>query len=221
MKLWPSLAIFRNRTKDPKQILSDQWSEREAILNNQVNLFCWRRPINVLIKDYLEDLIQKDLENIKVSISLTSIEQDLVQARNVWDSTMSNESNAFWHDVTQLSKDFLSMSGNGEGTLHLRKVNNDACTKFHLDGYHLRLFTTYYGPGTEWLPEKSVNRTALGKSNELIVKQPELIKRMQPLEVGILKGEIANRSNHTPGIVHRSPSIRNTEQQRVIMRIDI
>ncbi|WP_373418655.1 DUF1826 domain-containing protein [Marinoscillum pacificum] len=31
----------------------------------------------------------------------------------------------------------------------MRALEIDACTKFHVDGYHLRLLTNYYGYGCE------------------------------------------------------------------------
>lgn len=127
----------------------------------------------------------------------------------------------FWEDVTILIQDFLAFSENSSATVYLKVIDNNACTKFHTDGYSLRLFTTYHGRGTEWLPEKAVNRSALGETNDQIVKDPSKIQRMETCEVGILKGEIPNAPNRTRGIVHRSPEIVQTGEKRIILRIDI
>ncbi len=83
------------------------------------------------------------------------------------------------------------------------------------------LFTTYLGRGTEWLPEKAVNRSALGKTNELIVKDPSLIQRMNAFDVGILKGELPKRMQRVKGVVHRSPQISEAGEKRVVLRVDI
>lgn len=216
-----SFPFLRTRPKSPKQVISESWSQRETILSSGVNLFCWKRPQNTEIIQYFFELTQKDLENVRVHLSLSAFDTDLSSARSIWDPSFDTHADPFWKDVAFLAKDFLRMSSTGAGTLHLRLVDNDACTKFHLDGYDLRLFTTYYGQGTEWLPEEAVNRSALGKSNELIVRSPDLIQRMETYEVGILKGEIPNIINDTPGIVHRSPAIAGTGQKRIIMRLDI
>ncbi len=220
MKLFP-LPFFRAKADAPRQVISDSWSEREVILSRDNNLFCWRRPEDTNLTGYLSQLIRKDLENIRAHLALSTFDEDLDAARARWDASFDTQADEFWKDVSILAKDFLHMSSEGAGTLHLRVVKNDACTKFHLDGYDLRLFTTYYGPGTEWLPEKAVNRSALGKRNELIVKSPELIQRMQTYDVAILKGERPNQVNDTPGIVHRSPAILKTGGKRIIMRLDI
>ena len=105
--------------------------------------------------------------------------------------------------------------------MHLKMISDDACTKFHTDGYSLRLFTTYHGKGTEWLPEKAVNRTFLGQSNDLIVKDASRIQQMDAFEVGILKGEIPGKASSVKGIVHRSPKIAHTGEKRIILRVDI
>ena len=83
-------------------------------------------------------------------------------------ATMENNSGKTFF---MLVNDFLDYSPSGAGTVHLRVISDDSCRKFHTDGYPLRLFTTYLGRGTEWLPEKATNRKGLGKSNDLIVKK--------------------------------------------------
>lgn len=201
--------------------MSESWSQRKAILSSGVNLFCWKRPKDTGITQYLIQLTSNDLANIRANLSLSTFESDFSSVRSLWDPLFDTHANAFWKDVAHLAKDFLHMSASATGTLHLRLVNDDACTKFHLDGYDLRLFTTYLGPGTEWLPEAAVNRAGLGKSNTLIVRSTELIERMQPFEVAILKGEVPNMANDTLGIVHRSPAIAELGQKRIIMRLDI
>ena len=139
-----------------------------------------------------------------------------------WSGEDSRPGNAFWEDVYRLTFDFLSsFSPDHSGTVHLKKVDSNECSKYHTDGYSLRLFTTYYGSGTEWLPEKAVHRAGLGKSNEKILKDPSQIQRMDPFEVGILKGELPNKMNRTPGIVHRSPEIELHAEKRIILRVDL
>ncbi|MEM8893030.1 MAG: DUF1826 domain-containing protein, partial [Bacteroidota bacterium] len=149
-----------------------------------------------------------------------SVKTDLLDVLSVLPKADSSPALALIEDVYKLASDFLSYSDYGRGRLHLRVVNNDGCTKFHTDNYTLRLFTTYVGKGTEWLPESAVNRTGLGKGNEHVVKNQTMIERMRPFEVGLLKGEIKNRSI-TKGIVHRSPKISHTGEKRIILRIDI
>lgn len=208
---------FRN----PKQIISDSWSERNAILKPDVNLFCWKRNDDLQIHHYLEKVIEEDKEPISFFTDTNDLEKWISELRGIWDGENSKEGDAFWDDVFIVVRDFLAFSTNQSGTVLLKVIHSNQCTKFHTDGYSLRLFTTYYGKGTEWLPERALNRWALGKTNEKIVKNPSKIQQMETFEVGILKGELPNSVNPTPGIVHRSPEIEHTGEIRVILRVDI
>ena len=209
------------RIKPPKQVISDSWQERFSILKTDVNLFCWSRPTHPLVLDYLKTLQKRELVPIRFNSHLNEIAQNVEEARKVWDPQGSEASGLFWEDVSNLIRDFLSFSQEKTGTVHLKLVDNDACTKFHVDGYSLRLLTTYYGRGTEWLPEKAVNRSALGTSNDSIVKNPSRIECMNTFDVAILKGEIPGRFSPVKGIVHRSPEIAHLKEKRIILRVDI
>ncbi len=217
-------AVFASNTSKllpPKQVLSQAWHDRTSVLQPGVNLFCWQRPPIPPITAYLSEVVQQQPERIHLPITMGNLGKQLKKARKAWPGQATEQAALFWHDVQQLSHDFLQMANCNQGQLHLRVVDNDACTKFHVDCYKLRLFTTYYGKGTEWLPESAVNRAGLGKSNEQIVKDPTQVQRLQAFEVGILKGEAPNSLDATKGIVHRSPAIEHAHEKRIILRIDL
>lgn len=205
----------------PKQVISTRWEDRNKVLDPSVNLFCWQREPSAPIQTYLAALVGASVAPIRLAIDQKGLSSQLAEARMEWDTTGPEEGEAFWEDVYRLTADFLTMASKSSGTLHLKVVHDDACRKFHTDGYSLRLFTTYYGPGTEWLPEKAVNRLALGKSNERIVKDPDAIQQMGAFDVGILKGEPPKPETFKKGIVHRSPPIQGKGLKRLILRIDL
>lgn len=213
-----SFPLIKSRL--PQQIASNSWEEREVIFNSNVNLFCWKRPVDIVISSYLGQLLEHPLEPIQFHADVENLNVRLSQERSKWDNRPMRAADLFWEDVARLSTDFLKLSEDGTGTILMKVIESNSCAKFHTDGYSLRLFTTYYGPGTEWLPEKATNRKGLGKSNELIVKDPQQIQRMSPFEVGILKGELPNRPIAVKGIVHRSPAILQTGEKRIILRVD-
>ncbi|WP_424964219.1 DUF1826 domain-containing protein [Ekhidna sp.] len=218
MKALPDITFwFRN----PKQIISDSWSERNVILESDVNLFSWKRKTNQQISSYLQHVVSSDKEPISFFTDVNDLEKWISEIRGIWDGENKTAGDAFWKDVFIVVRDFLTFSPSQSGTVILKVIHSNQCTKFHTDGYPLRLFTTYYGKGTEWLPEKALNRGALGKRNDQIVKNPFKIQRMETFEVGILKGELSDRMNPTPGIVHRSPEIEKTGEKRIILRVDI
>ncbi len=217
-----SVFPFIKKTADsPRQITSSSWSEHKSILEREVNLFVWERPMELATSHYLEHLTTHDLPAIRYFVDRENIHDQLEKARFLWEPSTNNQGNEFWLDIQYVVSDFLHLSKNKSGVLHLRIVDNDACTKFHIDGYDLRLFATYYGLGTEWLPEEALSRSALGSTNELIVKDETKIRRVGTGHIAILKGELPNRRNPVKGIVHRSPKISHSGEKRIILRVDI
>lgn len=221
MSVFTSLSSLGFKSRSPQQIISDRWEERERILQKNVNLFCWKRPEDLVISTYLGRIQHEDLKPIVFHTNVEDLAKDVLEVRNHWDYGPFQAANRFWGDVSNIVHDFLHFSKNQSGTVHLKLIDNNSCAKFHTDGYTLRLFTTYFGKGTEWLPEKATNREGLGKTNELIVKDASQIQQMDPFEVGILKGELPTKLEFTRGIVHKSPMIDGSGEKRIILRVDI
>lgn len=214
------LPFLKFRRGVPQQIVSHSWSDRHQILEDDVNLFCWNRTLNSQVSAYLQDITENDPDPIKCRTDISDLEENLNDIRKLWKGGSPDQGKVLWQDVYQLVSDFLVLSGSDSGTIHLRVVENDACTKFHVDGYMLRLFTTYYGQGTEWVPEVAVNRAALGTENRRIVKDMRQVRQMGTGHVGILKGELPNKVDQVRGVVHRSPEITRLGEKRIILRVD-
>jgi len=208
--------------KGPQQVMSASWSDRKEVLDQNVNLYCWQRTPDLEIRQYLEKVLITDPKPIRVEVNSEELVDQLRLARSSWEGTVPADGTRFWKDVSLLVGDFLQLSSSRTATMHLKVISDNACTKFHTDGYSLRLFSTYLGRGTEWIPESATNRLALGKSNKSIVKDTSKIQQMKPFEVGILKGELRNGLQQvTKGIVHRSPEIVTLNEKRIILRVDI
>jgi len=217
--MFKPISFFKSRTKAPRQVVSPAWSQRKVIQEDQVNLFCWSRSLDPAIQRFMKKIIDDEPEAIRCSVNTSELHQQIESASLLWG--YGTDSEPFWQDVFKVVHDFLEFSATQSGTLHLKVISNDACRKFHVDGYPLRLFITYHGPGTEWLPETAVNRTALGTLNDRIIKNKKEIQRIQTGHVAILKGQLPNRPSAVKGIVHRSPEIIKTGEKRVILRVDI
>ncbi len=222
MRLLTSLPFIGQNPKSPRQILSTDWAKRSVILQPDVNLFCWRRPKDPAIELYLKFLVSGTSFKIQCQVSIDNLKKDFKGLREQLPGAEQYEQvDVFLADLKRLTRDFLAYSEHRSGTLHLRLLTDNACTKFHTDAYRLRLFTTYRGRGTEWLPESAVNRKSLGTNNHGIIRDPLQIRHMQAFEVGILKGEVPSQPTNVKGIVHRSPQISHLDEKRVICRIDI
>ena len=200
---------------------STSWQDRELIRDTNTNLFCWRRPSVGKIAEYLEKLNTYELATIRTHVSVENLAKRLEEHKEAWEQIGAGDSAAFWQDVEMLVHDFLHFSTSREGTVHLKQLTSTECPRFHVDGYNLRLFTTYVGAGTQWLPEKGTNRRGLGAGHGKIVKNESLIKQMDAFEVGILKGEVPNARGSVRRIVHRSPELVDKSDRRIVLRIDI
>jgi len=98
--------------------------------------------------------------------------------------------------------------------LCLMHVRRPTCPRFHVDRVRLRLISTLYGPGTEWLHADHVKYDVDGAIDQDI--ESALINRMHKGSVGLFPGgrvEPASRS----GVVHRSPL---SHEDRVVLKID-
>lgn len=124
-------------------------------------------------------------------------------------------------DIEQLLLQFSEISNAKSFRLLLATINTDMCRKFHTDINDLRLLCTYSGPGTLWLTEDNINHKALVSNldNDSIVLDESRIQQAKTGSVIILKGAIYPKEGTSP-IVHRSPTIEETGQKRLLLRID-
>ena len=120
---------------------------------------------------------------------------------SIWLKDMSNMCKYFC--------DFLKIESVGF-SLGTKRV----CKRYHVDNVPMRLLVTYAGKGTEWLPDKFVDRNAYenGLPNESILKNPSRSKFINTWDVAIFRGG-------SDGLLHRSPdaALNGTS---IMMRLD-
>ena len=189
------------------------------ILDQGVNLGLWQRPAQQAITRELTLLHASQLPNVRCWTSPASFDDDvcaLLGQQGLDPLAFTN-----WRiDLARLAALFLPMTGGRDVKLRLETTADDGCRRFHVDRTHLRLLCTYRGPGTEWLSDGQVDRTALtnGAPNESIIRFGEPT-RFEAFWVGVQKGD-AYPGNAGHGLVHRSPPIAGTGQTRVLFCLD-
>jgi hypothetical protein len=124
-------------------------------------------------------------------------------------------------DVAHLLLDFARIALVKELRLSLSTVNTNMCRRFHTDVNDLRLLCTYVGPGTLWLPNDAVNEQAIRRHDHHlpIERSPEDVQQVGTGHVAILKGALYP-GDPVSACVHRSPTIEETGQRRLLLRID-
>ena len=125
----------------------------------------------------------------------------------------------FFNDISELLRLFETTTKASSFRLLLTTVSTNMCRKFHSDINDLRLLCTYMGPGTLWLPDEQVDYKALqtGGDNHEIVKDELQIQQASAGDVVLLKGALYPDANP---ILHRSPSIEEQGEIRLLLRID-
>jgi hypothetical protein len=128
---------------------------------------------------------------------------------------------ALLRDMERLVRLYRQHATRSRIRLRLEIERHDRCRYFHTDRIGLRLISTYLGPGTEWAPERSVDRAALGSGdNRAIVLDPGGIAQLQPFWVGLFKGDL-HPACPGLGCVHRSPPIAHRRGAiRILLTID-
>ena len=124
-------------------------------------------------------------------------------------------------DVKDLLHLFKELTAANSFKLLLATVNSNMCRRFHTDANDVRMLCTYSGPGTLWLTEDNVNRDAFNSrgGNDCIVLDEHRIQQAETGSVLVLKGAIYPQEG-TKAVVHRSPTIEESGENRLLLRVD-
>jgi hypothetical protein len=84
-----------------------------------------------------------------------------------------------------------------------------ACQRYHIDNVPLRLLVTYYGRGTEWVPDTAVDRLAYdsGMPNDKILTNNNARKFLSAWDIAIFRGGPDGLLHRTPDAALNTPSI--------------
>ena len=84
-----------------------------------------------------------------------------------------------------------------------------ACQRYHIDHVPLRLLVTYYGKGTEWVPDSAVDRLAYdsGMPNDKILTSNKARKFLNAWDIAIFRGGPDGLLHRTPDAALNTPSI--------------
>ncbi|HEU4534011.1 MAG TPA: DUF1826 domain-containing protein [Polyangiaceae bacterium] len=186
-----------------------------------VNVVVWRRPLGAWLGRRLEPLCR----GLGVAFDGPTSARRPDAERLVSALPPSPARDALADDLCALVERFAALSGVERPHAHLEALDDDGCRRFHCDYVGLRLLTTYFGPGTEWLPDDAVDREALAPSelppdeaNAAIVLDRASVRRARPGDVIVLKGE-GWPGNAGRGAVHRSPALAADGGRRLVFKL--
>ncbi|MEN0004112.1 MAG: DUF1826 domain-containing protein [Bacteroidota bacterium] len=194
--------------------IGQQASVLDTIHQSEINIAIYQRDTTAL-KEELDMLMVHAIEFRK---SGTPNEINAALQQYMADKSLACP--AVLEDIERQLDLFKRITGEAAFRMLLTAVNTNMCRRFHTDINIIRLLCTYVGQGTMWLPNDQVNDKAFltQGGNEEIVKDERHIQQVNTGDVLLLKGALY--PDGTP-IVHRSPTIEETGETRLLLRIDI
>ncbi len=201
------------------EIVNENWvigncsDSLQNIHHKGINIAIYNRSVDHLSGEIIQ-LIEKDIE-LRASGSIGCI------ISSIMDELKSLNAILLLKDIERQLSLFSQIAQSTSYRLLLATIKSNMCRRFHTDINDLRLLCTYSGLGTLWLTEDNVNRKGLDTygDNECIVLDESRIQQAETGSIVILKGAIYPQEG-TAAIVHRSPSIEETGQRRLLLRID-
>jgi len=127
----------------------------------------------------------------------------------------------FADDLRFVAEVFADLTSATELGMRLETVDRDLCRFWHTDKVSLRLITTFYGAGTEWLGNHHVWRDRLNEQaddNPFVVLRPgAIIHQLRERDIGVFKGDAWPAPHQA--IVHRSPHVA-PGSRRLLLTLD-
>lgn len=185
------------------------------ISSAEKNIAVYERSI-VELQPEVDRLVSREF-SFRKSGSVSEIECELVVQTSASNISALN----IISDITEILGFFGEITGTDSFRLSLETINTNMCRRFHTDLNDIRLLCTYSGPGTLWLPENNVNRKVLASrdESEAVFYDAGAIQQASAGDILLLKGALYPVAN-TSAIVHRSPTIEESGERRLLLRID-
>lgn len=184
-----------------------------SIHDKDINIAIYERDISALTND-INSLLEQNIE-FRSSGSISTIMNAIMEVPEL------SKCSLVVQDIKKLLSYFQEVGNVTTFRLMLATIETNMCRKFHSDINDLRMLCTYSGPGTLWLTDDNVNVKALGSrsDNKCIVLDESKVQQAKTAAVVLLKGAIYPHEE-TKAVIHRSPSIEENGEKRLLLRID-
>jgi hypothetical protein len=199
----------RSPDDEPEIVQTEVLQDLVAICSPDVQLVTWKRTLSAILQAWLEQLDVSCLPYFRILIQPKELRSAMEILLDEGGMPKDEVRSIFISDIDELVSFFADITQSDLVDVCLEHVEHDACWKFHRDCVEARLLTTYRGPATEWVKPKH--------AQDAIRFQKQYqgpIERFQTHAVGIFKGSCADTGS---GIVHRSPPISGTGQNRLFL----
>lgn len=199
---------------------SPVWEDMIAINQPEYNIAIWQRDTDELVGHFAFLLLNNEWPAIEGFGAVADIAAQLDNALKHVNGSAPASYSEFRKDILSLAEKFAELMPDTTYRWRLMKVNGNMCRLYHSDINDLRLLCTYHGPGTLWLPNDNIDKSALRKGlADNIAIDPARVEQVKTGEVALLKGALHPNSGNGP-IIHRSPTIEEHGRVRLLFRMD-
>lgn len=167
------------------------------ILADDVDLALWERHPDPRVVQEIAAIDLDTVDDLLLTCDAAKVE---AQLRALLLDSGYPPSPVLVADVAMLAVLHARLLDEQRVTIRLEVVETDACRKFHADFVTVRMITTYFGRGTQWMP-----------------RGEDQVYELEAGTVGLFKGRLARDE---PSILHRSPPIADSGETRLVLVID-
>ncbi len=196
-------------------------AELTRIFDPEVQIVSWRRPADPGVAALMsEALVERSIgagfrSTFRVGEELKGNLQEAMHGQ----ADLAGDAGF----LADLYVDLLGCSAIG---IRLEVLRTTMCPGFHADRTGIRLLCTYRGPGTEWIDDRTIDRTKLGAGSAGLGDDRSglfgprtVVHAAMPFEVVLLKGSLW-QGNESRGAVHRSPTVSLDQAPRILVAMD-
>lgn len=192
-------------------------TDLEAIHDPAYQIGIWARTLSPDLQAEALVLAKQDFEAFRFSGDHRDLEMALAEHSESQEIQISAD---LRDDICMQAQWFADLTNATSIRLLLGRVTGNMCRRFHTDVVKLRLLCTYYGPGTLWAEPNAIEEKYMSKgTNEQMIKDASLVHQVATGHVALLKGALHEQSAFG-AVLHRSPSIEEFGQSRLVLRID-
>jgi len=208
-------------------VVSTDLADLTRLYEPQIELVTIERPersdLNIFTRECIDQGVPLTARGVFVVGDSASFAAATAGLRGAADN-----SNILLKDVFWCAEVFGELLGCTSVGFRLQTLREPMCPKFHVDRIPCRFLVTYGGPGTEWIPDQWVDRSAVGgfEPDNYPVRKGGQHTALVSEALSILKGSTwaASTQEQRPlladeiqGVVHRSP---NSSGGRILLSLD-
>ena len=180
-------------------ILDEIWSPDSAAV-------IWERNPSSQFQEWIDTLPPGALPKARLALRPDDVEDAIAAICAERGVPSGPQCDTLAGDIGLLAKLFARIMAVPLVHLRLDVVNNNACSKFHIDNVPARLLCTYRGRGTEY-----------GRS--LAGEEPVSVQSVATGSVGLFRGRRWSSPERSV-VTHRSPPISGLGETRLLLVID-